>query len=117
MQAMRTEARAIAGHLPAAALRAESAAPVTPILNEALISHAVHGRKKSASRHRGSVPNDDALNAFFVISANSPSMSMVNFSCCVCPAPKSSASGVTRRVAPQPIGVAVRTEAGAHARL
>jgi hypothetical protein len=57
------------------------------------------------------------LNAFFAISVNSPSMSMVNFSCCVCAAPVTGAFGVTRRVAAQPIGAAVRMEAGTHARL
>jgi hypothetical protein len=90
---------------------------MAPIANETLISHVVRGLKKSGSRHHRSAAIYDALNAFFAISVNSPSMSMVNFSCCVCSAPKSSASGVTRRVTPQPIGVVVRTEAGAHARL
>jgi hypothetical protein len=56
------------------------------------------------------------LNAFFAISVNSPSMSMVNFSC-VCAAPVTGAFGVTRRVAAQPIRAAVRMEAGTHARL
>jgi hypothetical protein len=57
------------------------------------------------------------LNAFFAISVNSPAMSMVNFSCCVCSAQKSCVSGVTRKMAPQPMCAAVRMEAGAHARL
>ena len=56
------------------------------------------------------------LNAFFAISVNSPSMSMVNFSC-VCAAPVTGAFGVTRRVAAQPTRAAVRMEAGTHARL
>jgi hypothetical protein len=55
------------------------------------------------------------LNAFFAISVNSPSMSMVNFCCCVCSALKRSACGVTRRVTPQPMRAAVRMEAGADA--
>jgi hypothetical protein len=55
------------------------------------------------------------LNAFFAISVNSPSMSMVNFLCCVCSAPKACARGVTRRVTPQPMRAAVRMEAGADA--
>ena len=55
------------------------------------------------------------LNAFFAFSVNSPPMSMVNFSCCVCSAPESRAPGVTRKVAPQPTRMAVRMEAGAHA--
>jgi hypothetical protein len=54
------------------------------------------------------------LNAFFAISVNSPSLSMVNFSCCVCSARKPCARGVTRRVTPQPTRAALRMEAGAH---
>ena len=54
------------------------------------------------------------LNAFFAISVNSPSMSMVNFSCCVGSAQKSCARGVTRRVTPQPTRAALRMEAEAH---
>jgi hypothetical protein len=50
------------------------------------------------------------LNAFFANSVNSPSMSMVNFSCCVRSAPD-----VTREVTAQPMRSAVRTEAGVHA--
>jgi hypothetical protein len=50
------------------------------------------------------------LNAFFAISVNSPSMSMVNFSCCVC-----SLSDVTREVAAQPTRSAVRMETWVHA--
>src|SRR5665647_1336664 len=51
------------------------------------------------------------LNAFFAISVNSPSMSMVNFSCCVGSVPEVRAHGVTRRVTPQPMRAAVRMEA------
>ncbi|MEI9922622.1 MAG: hypothetical protein WDN50_02680 [Bradyrhizobium sp.] len=54
------------------------------------------------------------LNAFFAISVNSPSMSMVNFSCCVGSAQESCARRVTRRVTPQPTGAALRMEAEAH---
>jgi hypothetical protein len=50
------------------------------------------------------------LNAFFANSVNSPSMSMVNFSCCVCSPPD-----VTREVAAQPTRSAVRMETGVHA--
>jgi hypothetical protein len=50
------------------------------------------------------------LNGFFANSVNSPSMSMVNFSSCVCSAPD-----VTREVTAQPTRSAVRTEAGVHA--
>jgi hypothetical protein len=55
------------------------------------------------------------LNAFFAISVNSPVVSMVNSSCCVCSALNSCARGVTRRATPQPMCAAVRMEAGAHA--
>ena len=54
------------------------------------------------------------LNAFFAISVNSPSVSMVNFSCCVGSAQKSCARGVTRRVTPQPTRAALRMVAEAH---
>jgi hypothetical protein len=54
------------------------------------------------------------LNAFFAISVNSPSMSMVNFSCCVDSAQNPCARGVTRRVTPQPTRAALRMEAEAH---
>ena len=55
------------------------------------------------------------LNAFFAISVNSLSMSMVNCSCCVCSVPDPGACSVARRVTPQPMRAAVRMEAGAHA--
>jgi hypothetical protein len=57
------------------------------------------------------------LNAFFAISVNSPSLSMVNFSSGVCSARKPCGFGVTRRIIPQPMRAAVRMEAGAHADL
>jgi hypothetical protein len=50
------------------------------------------------------------LNAFFANSMNSLSMSMVNFSCCVCCSPD-----VTREVTAQPTRSAVRMEAWVHA--
>jgi hypothetical protein len=53
----------------------------------------------------------------FAISVNSPSMSMVNIPCCVFPALKSGARGVTRRVTPQPMRVIVLMEAGVDAYL
>src|SRR5450432_3903754 len=65
--------------------------------------------------HGGGVAMRRRLNAFFAIWVNSPSLSMVNFSCCVCSALIACAPGVTRRVAPQPTRAAVRMEAGAHA--
>ena len=50
------------------------------------------------------------LNAFFANSINSSSMSIVNFSCCVC-----FALDVTRGVAAQPMRSTVRMETGVHA--
>lgn len=50
------------------------------------------------------------LNGFFANSVNSPSMSMVNFSCCV-----PFALDVTREVTAQPMRSAVRMETGVHA--
>jgi hypothetical protein len=86
---------------------------------EWLIFHCHDGRrdvaKKPGSGHRGNAAMSGRLNAFFAISVNSPSLSMVNFSCCVGSAPKPRACGVTRRVAPQPVRTAVRMEAGADA--
>jgi hypothetical protein len=72
-------------------------------------------RKNRGFGHGGGVAMGARLNAFFAISVNSPSVRMVNFSCCVCSALKPGAFGVTRRVAPQPMRAAVRMEAGAHA--
>ena len=57
------------------------------------------------------------INALFAISVNSPSMSMVNFPCCVFGALKSGARGVRRRVTPQPMCAAVLMEAGVDAYL
>jgi hypothetical protein len=51
------------------------------------------------------------LNGFFAFSVNSPSMSMVNVSCCVDFA-SLSARRVTRSVTPQPMRAAVPMEAG-----
>ena len=73
------------------------------------------GRKNPGFKHGESVAMRGRLNAFFAISVNSPPVSMVNFSCCVCSAPKPGARGVTRRVSPQPMRAAVRMEAGVHA--
>ena len=50
------------------------------------------------------------LNGFFANSVNSPSKSMVNFSCCVRSLPN-----VTREVTAQPTRSAVRMETGVHA--
>jgi hypothetical protein len=50
------------------------------------------------------------LNGFFANSVNSPSKSMVNFSCCVRSSPD-----VTRELTAQPMRSAVRMESGVHA--
>jgi hypothetical protein len=50
------------------------------------------------------------LNGFFANSVNSPSKSMVNFSCCVRSLPD-----VTRELTAQPMRSAVRMESGVHA--
>src|SRR5882724_8481952 len=50
--------------------------------------------------HGGGDAMRSRLNALFAISVNSPSMSMVNFPCCVFPALLSGARGVRRRVTP-----------------
>jgi hypothetical protein len=86
----------------------------SPARMEHVLEAAAH-RPNSGPGHGGSVVMRRRLNAFFAISVNSPSMSMVNFSCCVCSAPITGARGVTRRVTPQPMRAAVRMEAGAHA--
>src|SRR6188768_2778385 len=65
--------------------------------------------------HGGGIAMRPRINALFAISVNSPSMSMVNFPCCVSGALKSRACGVRRRVTPQPICAAVLMEAGADA--
>jgi hypothetical protein len=73
-------------------------------------------RRIASPREAGTC--DDGLNGLFAISVNSPSMSMVNFSCCVgskLPPVFGLVRGVTRRVTPQPMRTAVRMEAGDHA--
>jgi hypothetical protein len=77
-------------------------------------SREPHGRSKHMSTAALNFAGQ-GLNAFFAISVNSPSLSMVNVSCCVCSALVSGARGVTRRVTPQPMRAAVRMEAGADA--
>jgi hypothetical protein len=75
---------------------------------------AAETNNKSLIRDRRVSPGGAAaaerLNGFFANSVNSPSMSMVNFSSCVC-----SSLNVTREVTAQPTRSAVRTEAGVHA--
>ena len=70
--------------------------------------------EKPGSEHGGGSAMRGRLNAFFAISVNSPSMSMVNFCCCVCSALYPRARCVMRRVAPQPVRAAVRMKAGDH---
>ena len=59
-------------------------------------------------RHRDASKSGMRLNALFAISVNSPSMSMVNFPCCVDWAPISRVRGVKRRVTPQPAVVGMK---------
>ncbi len=76
-------------------------------------AHVARADNKSLTIKRrigARTPATGRLNAFFANSVNSPSMSMVNFSSCVCSAPD-----VTREVTAQPTRSAVRTEAGVHA--
>src|SRR4051794_41509073 len=65
----------------------------------------------------GGIAMRPRINALFAISVNSPSMSMVNFPCCVVGALMSRACGVRRRVTPQPMRAAVLMEAGVDADL
>ena len=77
--------------------------------NEPLISRGpAHGR-----HHADAARSGRRLNALFAISVNSPSMSMVNFPCCVDWAPISRVRGVERRVTPQPAALGMK--AGDHA--
>jgi hypothetical protein len=62
--------------------------------------------------HGGIVALHSPLNGFFAISVNDPSMSMVNFSCCVVSALPARARGAMRRVAPHPDAAAVGMEVG-----
>ena len=55
-----------------------------------LLKHALEAASSTenpGSDHGGGTAMRGRLNAFFAISVNSPSMSMVNFPCCVCSAP------------------------------
>src|SRR4051812_15357102 len=69
------------------------------------------------SDHGGGIAMRPRINPLFAISVNSPSMSMVNFSCCVVVALVSGARSARRRVAPQPNCAAVQMEAGVDAYL
>jgi hypothetical protein len=57
------------------------------------------------------------LNALFAFSVNSPSMSMVNYCCCVVSVLPAGAYGVTRRVTPQPMRAEFGMEAGVDVQL
>src|SRR5437868_2602620 len=77
--------------------------------NEPLITEGL----PPPQHHNDAAKGGLRLNALFAISVNSPSMSMVNFPCCVDWAPISPVRGVKRRVTPQP--AAAGMEAGDHA--
>jgi hypothetical protein len=139
MNATRSDAKAIVSHRLAMRARVDSdAADRARLVNGGLIfDHrglaegpipcgcpptiagdaisVVSGQKNPAFEYGGTVAIGGRLNAFFAISVNSPPVSMVNFSCCVCSAPNRRARGVTRTVTPQPMCAAVRMEAGVHA--
>jgi hypothetical protein len=120
MNARGVEANMQVSHRLATHPRAESASMsrsgfATPSHRERLIFHCRDAVNNRGSRHRGDVASYGRLNAFFSISVNSPSLGMVNFSCCVGSALKPGVRGVTRRVTPQPMRAAVRMEAGADA--
>src|SRR3984885_4587487 len=117
MNTTRTMAQATVSHRLATALRVgrflvgHGFETLTP--NGRLISHRLAAGFPPANRafqRRESVAVCSRLNAFFAISVNSPSMSMVNFSCCVGSAQKPYVRGVTRRVTPQPMRAALRME-------
>src|ERR1700675_4432953 len=123
MKAAPSRARAEVSRRPAAALRVDRArlaraSSDARMDNGWLIFHCQETAPRAADRNFKSsegVAMRRRLNAFFAIYVNSPSVSMVNFSCCVGSVPKGRALGVTRRVTPQPMRAAVRMEAGAHA--
>src|SRR5258708_35608266 len=73
--------------------------------------------ENSGSHHGGRVPMRARLNALFAFSVNSPSMSMVNFSCCVVSVLSIGAHRVTRRVTPRPMRAEFGTEAGVDVQL
>jgi hypothetical protein len=78
--------------------------------NETLILQGRRPAENSGPSQREGAAAAGRLNALFANSVNSLSMSMVNFSCCVCCAPD-----VTREVTAQPMRSAVRMEAWVHA--
>lgn len=79
-------------------------APLGTHGNEPLIT----GGLPALRRHNVAANGGLRLNALFAISVNSPSMSMVNFPCCVDCAPISPVRGVKRRVTPQPATVGMK---------
>jgi hypothetical protein len=91
----------------AARLRASSA-------GNDLLSYCRAVAERRATGARNNATCAESLNGLFAISVNSPSMSMVNFSCCVGSMP-GLVRGVTRRVTPQPMRAAVEMKAGDHA--
>jgi len=92
--------------------------PASPIFGHAspIMDQRLAAARECPSDGLLTIPTrGQGLNAFFAISVNSPSRSMVNFCCCVGSALVSSARSVRRRVTPQPMRAAVRMEAGADA--
>ncbi len=90
MNATRFGTRAGAGRRLATALRVDRAdiRPARGMVNFLLTRGDVIPGSSGGSLHREGVAMFWRLNAFFAISVNSPSLSMVNFSCCVGSAPK-----------------------------
>ncbi|MBN9492237.1 hypothetical protein J0H33_02670, partial [bacterium] len=73
--------------------------------------------ENSGFDHGGGNAMRPPINAFFAISVNSPSMSMVNFPCCVDVVLQSGARDVRRTEIPRPTCAAGVMEAGADADL
>jgi hypothetical protein len=121
MLAMWSEASAPGSHRLAARLHAETLPPADAISPRGYTGdRAQIDNETLILGHRGIADGGAIaarLNAFFAIPVNSPSMGMVNFSCCVCAARKPRAPGVIQSVAPPPRRAAVRMEVGADARL
>src|ERR1700704_4447381 len=67
--------------------------------------------------HGGGIAMRRRLNAFFAFAVNTPSMSMVNFSCAAGSAWRPATNGMLRRITPHPAQAPERTEAGADARI
>ena len=131
MNALLSEARAKVGHRLAMHLRVDDLPKRAVTAGAAMLNRDVFDRAIDQAQsnngwlifcghdvaERPSHYGCPGLNALFAISGNSPLVSMVNFPCCVCSARFSGAPGVTRRVTPQPMRMAVQMEAGVDADL